>query len=97
MDTACSFSVRRLGFQFQNDVDAADHKYIVFQLNFTDRFRHQPVIRCINLTRLQRASEGSGQSRRRRGDHVIQCRGVWLQDSRRNLVVLRHSAMHAEY
>jgi hypothetical protein len=49
------------------------------------------------LTRLQRAAEGSGQSTRRRGDHVIQRRGVRLQDRWRNPVVFRHSAMHAEY
>ena len=49
------------------------------------------------MTRLQRASEGSGQSTRRGGDNVIQGSGVRLQDRRWNLVVLRHRAMHAEY
>ena len=49
------------------------------------------------MTRLQRASEGSGQSTRRGGDNVIQGSGVRLQDRRRDLVVLRHGAMHSEY
>jgi hypothetical protein len=52
-------------------VDAADHEYVVVQLNFADRFRHQPLIRGVNLTRLQRAPEGSGESTRRGSDNVI--------------------------
>jgi len=49
------------------------------------------------VTRLQRASEGSGQSTRRGGDNVIQGSGVRFQDRWRNLVVLRHGAMHSKY
>ena len=71
MDSGCSFSVRLLGFQFQNDVDAADHEYVVVQLNLADRFRHQPLIRGVDLMRLQRAPEGSGESTRRGSDNVI--------------------------
>ena len=85
------------GLQFQDDVDAADHEHIVLQLNFADRFRHQSLIRSIYLTRLQRASEGSGQSTRRGSDNVIQGSGVRFQNRGRNLVVLRHRAMHSEY
>jgi len=49
------------------------------------------------LTRLQRASEGSGESTRCGGNNVIQGSGVGLQDCGWNLVVLSHRAMHAEY
>jgi len=49
------------------------------------------------LTRLQRASKGSSKSTRCRGDNVIQRRGVRLQHGRRDFVVLRDGAMHAEY
>ena len=30
VDAACSFSVGRLGFQFQDDMDAPDHQHVVF-------------------------------------------------------------------
>jgi hypothetical protein len=49
------------------------------------------------VTRLQRASEGSGESTGCRGDNVIQGSSVRLQDRRWDLVVLGYSAMHAEY
>jgi hypothetical protein len=49
------------------------------------------------MTRLQRASEGSGESTGCRCDNVIQRSSVRLQDCRWHLVVFRHSAMHAEY
>jgi hypothetical protein len=78
-------------------MDTADHEHVVLQLNFADRFRHQSLVRGVYLTRLQRASEGSSQSTRRRGDNVIQGCGVGLQDRRRNLVMLCYGAMHSEY
>jgi hypothetical protein len=49
------------------------------------------------VTRLQRASEGSGESTGCGGDNVIERSSVRLQDSRWDLVVFRHGAMHAEY
>jgi hypothetical protein len=91
--TICGISVRLFGLQFQDDVDAANHEDVIFELNFSDRFRHQSSIRSIYLTRLQRAPEGSDQSTRRSRDDVIQRRGVRFQDGRRNLVVLCHGAM----
>ncbi len=49
------------------------------------------------MTRLQRASEGSGESTGGSGDNVIERSSVWLQDRRRDPVVFRHGAVHAEY
>jgi hypothetical protein len=49
------------------------------------------------VTRLQRASEGSGESTGCSSDNVIERSSVRLQDLRRHLVVFRHGAMHAEY
>jgi hypothetical protein len=49
------------------------------------------------VTRLQRASEGSGESTGCGSDNVIERSSVRLQDSRWDLVVFRHRAMHAEY
>jgi hypothetical protein len=52
-------------------VDAADDQDIVLQLNLADRLRHQSLIRGVYVTRLQRASKGSGQSTRSGGDNVV--------------------------
>lgn len=97
VDPAGGLSVGLLGRQLQDHMDTADHEHVVLQLNFTDRFRHQSLVRGVYLTRLQRASEGSSQSTRRSGDNVIQGCSVGLQDRRRNLVMLRHGAMYSEY
>jgi hypothetical protein len=90
-------SLRLLGLQFEDDVDPADHEDVILQLNFADSFRHQSLIRSINLTRLQRASEGSGQSTRRGRDNIIQGSRMRFQNRGRNLVVLRHSPVYSEY
>ena len=44
VDALCRFSLRLLGFQSQDDVDAPDHEHAVIQLDFAYRFRHQPLI-----------------------------------------------------
>jgi hypothetical protein len=97
MDASCGFSVRLDRFQLQNDVDSADHKNVVFQLNFADRFRHQSLIGCVYLTRLQRASEGPRKSTRSSSHHIVQGGRMWFQNRRRNLVVLRNCSVHSEY
>jgi hypothetical protein len=33
-------SVRFFRLQFQDDVDAANHEHVIFEFNFSDRFRH---------------------------------------------------------
>jgi hypothetical protein len=75
-------------------MDAPDDEDIVFQLDFTYSLGHQSLIRCINLTRLQRASEGSGKSTRSGGDN--QSRSVRFEYRRRNLVMFRYRAVHTE-
>jgi hypothetical protein len=77
-------------------VNSADHKDVVFQLNFADRFRDQSLIRSVYLTRLQRASESSSKSTRSGRYNIVQGSRVRIQYRRGNLVVLSDSAVHSE-
>ena len=93
--TRC-FPVGLVCFQGQPHMDAPDDEDIVFQLDFTYSLGYQSPIRCINLTRLQRASVGSGKSTGGCGDNIIQSRSVRFHYRRRNLVMFRDRAMHTE-
>jgi hypothetical protein len=77
-------------------MDAADDEDIVLQFDLTHSLGYESLIRCIDLTRLQRASVGSGKSTGGRGDNIIQSRSVRFQYRRRNLVMFRDRAMHTE-
>jgi len=44
------------------DGDPADDEDVSVQFDFAHRFRGQLAIRCVNLTRFQRAPEGSSES-----------------------------------
>jgi hypothetical protein len=48
------------------------------------------------LTRLQRATEGSGESTRCCGDNVFKRARMGFEDFRRHSVVLRHCAVNSE-
>jgi hypothetical protein len=96
MDPGGDLPIRLLGLQLKDDVDAADDQDIVLQLNLADRLRHQSLIRGVYVTRLQRASKGSGQSTRSGGDNIVQGSGVRLKDCWRNLVMLRYGPMNSE-
>lgn len=90
------FTVLLLRPEPQLDVNAPDHQDTALQLHFTDGFGHQTFIGSRNLTRLQRAPEGSGESTGRRGDNVVEGRGVRLERVGRDLVVLSDGPVHAE-
>jgi hypothetical protein len=52
-----------------------DDEHIVFDFDLAQRLGYQTAARCIDLTRLQRASKGSGQSACSCRDNIIQrCR-----------------------
>jgi hypothetical protein len=57
-------------------MNAADHQNILVQFDFPDGLGFQPFLGSVDLTRLQRASEGSGQSTGGCGHYVVQRRGV---------------------
>jgi len=79
------------------DRDPADDEDVSVQFDFAHRFRGQFAIGGINLARFQRAPEGSRQSARCSGDHVIECRGVRRVGIRRDLIMLRNLGVHPEY
>ena len=74
-------------------MDPFDDQDAVLGLDFPYRFCLKKLVVCRNLTRFQRASEGSGQSTRGRGDHVVQGGGVRLERIGRNVVVLCHCSV----
>jgi hypothetical protein len=90
------FPVGFVGLQLQSHMDAPDDENAVLEFDFTHGLRYQPLIRCIDLTRLQRASVGSRKSTGSRGHHIIQGGRVRLQNRRRYFVMFRYRAMHAE-
>jgi hypothetical protein len=52
-------------------VNTPDDQHAVFDFDFTHCFGHQAIVRSRNLTRLQRAPKGAGQSAGRRRDYVV--------------------------
>ena len=76
--------------------DPADDEDVSVQFYFAHRFRGQFAIRGINLTRFQRAPEGSSQSACSSGDYVIERRGVWRVGVRRDLVMFSNLGVHPE-
>ena len=82
--------------QAQDYVNAPDDQHSILGLHFTRRIRRQLPRRGINLTRLQRASKGPGESARRCRDDVVQRGGMGFEDIGRHFVVLRHRAMYSE-
>ena len=88
--------MRFFRLQLQPDVNPPDDQHVILEFHFTRGFGNQPPPRGIDLTRLQRASKGSGQSTSCGCNYVIQRSGMRLRNRWRNLVVLGDCAMHAE-
>ena len=82
--------------QAQDYVNAPDDQHSILGLHFTRRIRRQPPRRGINLTRLQRASKGPGESTRRCRDDVVQRGGMRFEDIGGHFVVLRHRTVYSE-
>ena len=80
----------------QHDVNASDDQHFVLCFHFTRRIRCQLPGRCIDVTRFQRAPEGSSQSTRRRGDNEIEGSRMGFEDFRRYFIVLRYCAVYSE-
>ncbi len=65
--------MRLIRFQLELGVNAPDDQDAILHFHFTHCFGHQAIVRSRDLTRLQRASKGAGQSTGRRRDDVIEC------------------------
>lgn len=85
-----------VGFQLERGMDAADDEDVILGFDFADGVGNQTRVRCINVTRLQRASEGASESTGGSCDDVIEGGGVGVENLRRNLIVFGDRAMHAE-
>jgi len=59
-------------------VDAAYHKHAFVRFHLAGHFSHELPVARIDVTRLQRASEGAQHSTGSRGDHIIDRGGVRL-------------------
>jgi hypothetical protein len=77
-------------------VDALDHEDTFLFLDFTDGLCYQPVNRRRDLTRLQRASKGSGESTGGRGDDVVERRRMGREGIRRYLIVFGDGSVNSE-
>jgi hypothetical protein len=82
-----------LSSQSHSHVNASDHKYILLELDLTHCFPDQAPGGRVDLTRLQRASEGSRQSTRCRRDHVIERGRPRFRDRRRDVVMPGYGTM----
>ena len=84
-----------IGFQLEAvfHVDALDHENLFVQLDFTGGFGCQPAFAGGDIARLQRASEGPGQSTRGCCNEVIEGGGMGGMNSGLMLVVLGNLRM----
>ncbi len=76
VDPGRRFAVLLFRSQPQLYVNAADHQDVALQFHFPHRFGHQTFIRRRDLTRFQRAPEGSGKSTGRGSNNVVERCGV---------------------
>jgi len=77
-------------------MDATDHQNSVLFLDFADSFADKPARRRGDLTRLQRASKGAGESTSGSGDNVIESGRMRRKGVSGHFVVLGDGAVHAK-
>jgi hypothetical protein len=82
--------------QAHGHVDSPDHQNTILLLHFSGHIGCELSITGVNLTRFQRASEGSQHSTRCRRDYVVDGRGVRLRQLRGiNVIVLGYRSVDA--
>jgi hypothetical protein len=77
--------------------DSLDHEHVVLGLDFADGLDLELFALDFDLTRLQRAGKGAGQSAACRSDDVVEGRRVWGELLRRDAVVLSDLGVDPEY
>ena len=88
--------LRRAPLQRVVDANPLDHQHAVLDHDVPLGVRGQIAFAGFDLARLQRATPGSGQSARRRGDDIVQRRGVRLEAAGGGLVVLGNLIVNAK-
>lgn len=71
-------TLRGRGGEVIGDVNSPDDEDIVLQLDLTPDLGGKAPVARVDVARLQRASEGAGQSAAGGGHHVVEGRGVGL-------------------
>ena len=88
--------VLRAARQLVADVNPLDDEHLVLDLDLAFRLRRQPPPARIDPARLQRATQGAGESTRSRGDDVVESRSVLGILTGRRAVVLTDLVVGAE-
>jgi len=96
VDALRRLALRGLGLEQHLDMNPFDDQHVPFQLHFAGGFRDELPGGRGDLTRLQRASKGPGQSTRRGGHQVVERGGVRLVSAGLGAVVLGDRAMGTE-
>jgi hypothetical protein len=81
---------------YQFNLNSFYDQDVVLQFHLAHGLRNQALVRCANLTRLQRASKGSRKSTGRCGDNVVQGCGMRFQQARWNFVLFSHGTVNSE-
>jgi hypothetical protein len=84
------------GGEVIGDVDAADDQDVVFELDLTPDLGREATVAGVDVARLQRTSEGAGQSAAGGGYDIVESRGVGLDDLGIHLVVGGDGTVDAE-
>ena len=79
-----------------NHMNASNHQHAIFGLNLASHFSRQVFIACVDLARLQRASESAGESTTGSGNDVVERCGMGLDNLRVDAVVFSDRAMDAK-
>ena len=96
MDSLRCLPVRLIGLEFELGVNAPDDQDATFDFNFAHALGNQALVRSRDLTRLQRASKGAGESAGGGRNDVVQCRRVRFQHVWRDLVVFGNRAVYSK-
>jgi hypothetical protein len=78
------------------DVDPLNDEHAVIDLDLAHRLARQPPLACLHVARLQRASEGPGQSAAGGGDHEVERRRALDVAATRHPLVVGDLVVDAE-
>jgi hypothetical protein len=88
--------LRRAAFQHVVDPNPLDDEHAILDLDIPFGLRREVALTSFDPTRLQRATQGAGQSTSRRRHDVVERRCVRLEAARRGVVVFGHLVVDAE-
>jgi hypothetical protein len=96
MDSGSELARVRADPQTILDMDSLDDQNFVLDLDFSRDFRGEIALGQLNAARLQRASQGAGQSPAGCGDDIVESRGARWKPLGIDAVVFGDLGMDAE-